>query len=317
MDRELREELGKVGVLSTSDVPSQYHEAAFLTGKIPFRISPFDSRVSYGMYVPPKHYNHQKPLPLLVYIHGTRRNTSAIHNELISFAQATPCALLAPLFPVGLDGPNDINSYQLLRSQTLQADTVLSSILDEVAYIWPGIETKKIFLMGFSGGGQFAHRFLYLHPERLAAISIGSPGSVTYLDQHPWPKGVGNVASLFGRPVSFETVRQVPIQLVVGGSDTALTGGSGLYIWLLKMKSQRSASEDPTSVKEQYEPSLRVKSRLDVLPQLQAQWKEEGINSQLDIVEGVAHRSTRVQDIVLKFIQPLMKTAAENLTVSG
>jgi poly(3-hydroxybutyrate) depolymerase len=221
MDRDLREELGKVGVLTTSDVPSRFREAAFQTGKIPFRISSIDPRVSYGMYIPPEHYDHQKPLPLLIYIHGTRRNISAIHQELVSFAQVTPCALLAPLFPVGLDGPNDINSYQLLRSHTLQADAVLLSILDEIAHIWPGIETKKIFLMGFSGGGQFAHRFLYIHPERIAAISIGSPGSVTQLDQQLWPKGVNDVASLFGKSVSKDIIQQVPIQLVVGGSDTA------------------------------------------------------------------------------------------------
>ncbi len=72
-------------------------------------------------------------LPLLVYIHGTRRRISAVDSDddLVPFAEATPCAILAPLFPVGLDGPNDLDSYKLVRSKTLRSDLALLAMLDE------------------------------------------------------------------------------------------------------------------------------------------------------------------------------------------
>lgn len=38
-------------------------------------------------------------------------------------------------------------------------DLLLLQMLEEVSICWPGIDTRKFFLAGFSGGGQFAHRF--------------------------------------------------------------------------------------------------------------------------------------------------------------
>ena len=49
---------------------------------------------------------------------------------------------------------------------------------------------------GFSGGAQFAHRFLYIHPGRLRAVSLGAPGLVTMLDEtRAWWVGTGGMAS--------------------------------------------------------------------------------------------------------------------------
>jgi len=64
----------------------------------------------------------------------------------------------------------------------MRFDLLLLAMLDEVADFWPGIQTEKVYMMGFSRGGQFIHRFLLLHPERLYAVSIGAPGRPTMLD---------------------------------------------------------------------------------------------------------------------------------------
>jgi poly(3-hydroxybutyrate) depolymerase len=107
-------------------------------------------------------------------VHGTARTWTAIYEEeLISFADRTPCAILAPLFPASLNGPNDLDSYKKLHSPSLRSNLALLSVLDEIAPRWPEIRTDKIFMVGFSGGGQFPHRFLYLYPERLAAVGVG------------------------------------------------------------------------------------------------------------------------------------------------
>lgn len=303
--------------LTTSNVPPQFLYSAFLLGHVPWQSLSSDPRVSYGIYVPAKQYNpelvagsdDEKKLPLLVYIHGTRRMVSAIQKDgdLISFAESTPCAVLAPLFPAGLDGPNDLDSYKLLRSKTLRSDQALWSILDEVAHRWPGISTKKVFLMGFSGGGQFAHRLLYLYPERVAAVSAGAPGMATVLDDaKKWPAGVADVESLFGKRVQKDLIRQVQIQLVVGSEDNALHGGEEFWEWVREMKARMKKTTTVDSENKEKEGEglgdMR-KGRLDTLRELQALWKQDNIEARLDIVEGMAHEEGPARQIVLEFLR--------------
>ncbi|KAL7917678.1 hypothetical protein ACQKWADRAFT_324452 [Trichoderma austrokoningii] len=199
-------------LLSTAQVPPEFLKPTYMIGKIPRQAVLSEPRVSYSLYIPPQHYKNTlraqidsssqaalRKLPLLVFVHGTLRDDSYADKGLISFAESTPCAIMAPLFPAGLDGPTDLDSYKLLRSPTLRSDLALLDMLNEVAHRWPGIDTTKIFLMGYSGGAQFAHRFLYLYPERLAAVSIGAPGSVTILDHSAfWPAGIADTEELFG-----------------------------------------------------------------------------------------------------------------------
>ncbi|KAH9995004.1 alpha/beta-hydrolase [Xylariaceae sp. FL0662B] len=298
--------------ISTAEVPSQFLTAALLLGHIPQTALASDPRVSYALYVPPEHYSENAritsivaKLPLLVSVHGTRRNISNIY-DLVPFAQSIPCAVLVPLFSAGLDGPNDIDSYKVLRSKTLRSDLALLAMLDEVAYRWPGIETKKVFLMAFSGGGQFAHRFLYLYPERLAAVSIGAPGSVTLLDdQLDWPAGIKNVEDLFGRTVQKHLIREVLVQLVVGGADVDLPGGMEFWAWLQERKGWHKDVDDE---KRSVNGILPIRQgRIHTLQHLRDTWKETGIETQMVVVDGVAHEAKGVRNTVLRFLRPLMQ----------
>lgn len=289
--------------LSTADIPKQFLKTAFLLGHVPVKALASDPRVSYAMYIPPNHYEAgSSRLPLLVSVHGTGRNLSGLYGEeLVSFANSTPCAILAPLFPAGLDGPNDLDSYKTLSSSTFRSDLALFSMLEEVAQRWPGIQTDKIFLMGFSGGGQFAHRFLYLYPERLAAVSVGAPGRVTKLDDRKkWPVGIADVDALFNRPVNKERIRQVPIQLIIGSADDKVHGGTEFWDWVQQFKKKdNDGSLEPMT-----------QSRLQSVRELQALWKEDGIESDLEVVDGVAHESDKVRKNVLRFLRPLMEAAS-------
>ena len=97
-------------------------------------------------------------------------------------------------------------------------------MVDEVADRYQ-VDAGRFLLFGFSGGGHFAHRFLYLHPERLLAASIGAPGAVTLLDpDRPWPAGVAGTEEEFGRTVDPSAVAAIPVHLVIGADDTDLTG---------------------------------------------------------------------------------------------
>ncbi|KAI1397288.1 alpha/beta-hydrolase [Hypoxylon fuscum] len=295
--------IGMDGALTTANVPAKFLEDIYFVGHVPLMVLQVDPRISYALYVPKSHYNPDPnnngstnstavKLPLLVYVHGTGRNTVAIYNELVPFADSTPCAILAPVFPAGMDGPNDIDSYKELQSKSLRSDLGLLSVLEEVAYRWPGIETEKVFMMAFSGGGQFAHRFLYLYPGRLAAISVGAPGRPTYLDGgQDWPVGVADVEILFNKTVHTDLIGDIPIQLVVGSKDVELHGSQEFWEWEREVLG--SGGLPPMN-----------ETRLESMKKLHASLEQAGIMSQLDIVEGVAHNETGVRETVLQFLQP-------------
>ncbi|KAI1770495.1 alpha/beta-hydrolase [Hypoxylon cercidicola] len=285
--------IGMDGALTTASVPEIFLEDVYFVGHVPLMALQVDPRISYALYVPKSHYNpdpsgegsNSSKLPLLVYIHGTGRSIAAIYSELVPFAETTPCAILAPLyvkitvfffrfsslarFPAGMDGPNDIDSYKELRSESLRSDLGLSSVLDQVAYRWPGIETAKVIMMGFSGGGQFAHRFLYLYPERLAAVSVGAPGRPTFLDDtQDWPVGVADVETVFNRTLSRESIGDVPIQLVVGNQDVELHGDN--EFWECQREVLGSGGLPPMN-----------ETRLESMQTLHTSLEQAGIASQL------------------------------------
>ncbi|KAI1657695.1 alpha/beta-hydrolase [Daldinia decipiens] len=299
-------------LLSASVVPLKFRKNALLTGHIPYKSLASDPRVSYTIYVPAEAYNQRHPdgagpgpnkLPLLVAVHGTRRDVFNVY-DLVPFAESTPCAVLLPLFPTGLDGPNDIDSYKLYRSKTLRPDLALLSMLDEVATKWPAIETDKIFLMGFSGGGQFSHRFLYLYPERLAAVSAGAPGRATFLDEDQnWPAGIKDAESVFGKAVNKELIKKVPIHLVVGDQDADIHGGDEFWAWVKKYLGQPGEESGPQIIKQ---------GRFKTIHDLQDSWKHEGIESKLDVVPGVAHNARGVRSVVLDFMLPQIQKKLGN-----
>ncbi|KAF2265032.1 poly hydrolase [Lojkania enalia] len=294
--------------ISTSDVPPKYLEAAKFVGQIPRRVLKADPRVSYALYIPPKFYNPNPAknssipkLPLLINIHGTSRDVSSLNGKLEKFADETPCAVLSPLFPANVVGPNDLDSYKVLSADGilgLRSDLAVMSMMEEIAYIWPGVDMDKVYLMGFSGGGQFVHRFMYLYPELLKAVSVGAPGRVTYLnDTERWPSGTADVPSLFeGRTVRKDLIRALPIQLVVGSKDNVVVGNADFWAWVRNATGVENALEKMD------------KGRLDTIKELQKLWKDNGIDSQLDIVEGIGHDGNGAMATQLGFMQPLMRT---------
>ncbi|OJJ47730.1 hypothetical protein ASPZODRAFT_141300 [Penicilliopsis zonata CBS 506.65] len=301
---------------TTAQIPPQFLRAAFMVGHVPQKALASDPRISYALYVPPEHYKNPtgdastrgKPLPLLVHVHGTRRSLALMHRQLPQFADATGCAVVAPLYPAGLDGPNDLDSYKQLCSPSLRSDLALLSILEEIAHRWPGIATDKVYLMGFSGGGQFAHRFLYLHPERLHAVSVGAPGRVTLLDdQQAWPRGVADVEEVFQLKFHPERLREVEIQLVCGSEDVELHGSNEFRTWVQQhvKAGRRSGDDNDDGGAVPY----MDKGRLGSLRDLETSWNKHAIQSQFDVVDGVAHSSEGVCKCVLGFLRSQIQKA--------
>lgn len=299
-------------ILGTADIPQKYWKDARLIGQVPFIASIYDQRISYCMYVPSAHYSlepaPEAKLPLVVHVHGSLRKPETCRDSLIELADRTGSAILAPLFPIGLDDPNEIHAYKRMSFKGTRYDNILLAIIDEVALRWPGIDTQKFFLLGFSGGGQFSMRFFYLHPNKLEAVSIGAPGLVTSLDDnHPWPLGIKNVGEHFeGLSVDLHALKQVEaIQLAIGADDEQEVGG-GLVQWM-RNKSQNSSS-DKLDAEDTRALDKALRSRKEAIFKLNERMQSLGLNTEVTVVDNATHESAKVLPYMIDFIERRVET---------
>lgn len=314
-DNKSRKEINGL-TLDPTELPAHLLRAAYLVGKIPFRACLSDQRVSYTLYIPEqyckvhkalrnKHLDDLPPrLPLVVNIHSTRRDAVACRDSLIDFADEHGVAVLAPMFPAALDGVFNLDSYKVLRTKKIQADLVLIDILNEISHMWSGICTDPIVLMGFSGGAQFVHRFMYLYPERISAVAIAAPGSVTKLSPEPWPQGTENIGEVFAeQDIYLDVVQQIQdICLFVGERDDEEARGpeAELREWLSKRLGDASALLGGASKSQT---KSRPESRLELLQQLQDNWFQKGIDCELEIVPDAGHNYTALVPAMIEWLE--------------
>jgi poly(3-hydroxybutyrate) depolymerase len=169
----------------------------------------------YVLYVP-KSYDGSARYRLLVVVHGASRDVQEYAKQFTDFADEKRYIILAPYFP-----PDD--RFQQLgigeKEKTIRFDERLLGLVSEIGGRL-NVEQARFDLFGFSAGGQFAHRFLYLHPERLRSVVVASPGTVTIpKERYDWPAGFGDLDDLANVRVDLERVRQVRVMLVIGRDD--------------------------------------------------------------------------------------------------
>lgn len=233
----------------------------------------FDQRFSYCLYVPARYEESDAEYPIVVAVHGSGRGAQHYRRELAELAEAHQCIILAPLFPCGIIEPRELDNYKFIKFHDIRFDRVLLAMVDEVAEIYR-VSTNRLLIHGFSGGGQFAHRFLYLHPDRLAAVSIGAPGRVTLLDDSlPWWLGTEDFAREFGIEPDLHSLKQVAVQMIVGADDTDT--------WEITM-TRNSPRWMPGS-------NDSGATRIERLMSLRDSFLRNGIAVQFDLVPGVAH----------------------------
>jgi len=155
-------------------VASQAAKSVYHLGATTVYSHTADSRFAYTLYVPASIEDPERPVDLVVSLHGSTRAMEIYRNGFAEFGRWNDCVILSPLFPVGVLGDGNGDGYKQLVEGDIRYDQVL---LDMVASV--GQKYNRRFdtfaLFGYSGGGQFSHRFCYLHPEKLWAASIGAP----------------------------------------------------------------------------------------------------------------------------------------------
>ena len=178
------------------DLPAGHPGRRLLSGHTPWFAAQADPRFAYSLYVPKDLRDDEPPLRLWVFVHGTGRRTVLYLDGFAELARAERAVVLTPLFPVGINGPDDVDNYKTLESGEVRYDELLLGMVEEAGHRW-NVDTSTFFLHGFSGGGQFANGFVRAHPERLSAVSIGAPGRTELPTVAP----------------------PVPVQVVVGALD--------------------------------------------------------------------------------------------------
>lgn len=172
-----------------------------------------DPKQEYFLYVPRKGC---KGSSVFITVHGVKRMAKEHAGEFAPFAERYGVVLVAPLFP-----KDRFCDYQRLglNGKSVRADLALNRIIEEVGFL-TGAYTDKLFMFGYSGGGQFVHRYAMAYPQKPKRIVVAAPGWYTFPDYKAnYPLGIKKVQGL--RNVTFDPARflSIPACVMVGERD--------------------------------------------------------------------------------------------------
>ncbi|MDY6838408.1 MAG: hypothetical protein SWH78_10570 [Thermodesulfobacteriota bacterium] len=185
-----------------------------------------DGQLFY-LYVPGRVIAEPTAARILVSVHGyTGSRTNARGRAKVrtyaeywtDLADEKGWVVLAPHF----DERRFNKDYQRLNPSGLRADLRLNALVDEVGKMLPGIPTAPILVFGFSGGGQFVHRYLTFSPERVDRAVCGAPGWYLWQDPTlPYPVGTARKTLPCGLRPRWRQLCGAKVLLIVGERDIA------------------------------------------------------------------------------------------------
>ncbi len=179
------------------------------------RVLESDPSQEYLAYVP---RGAGERAPLFVAIHGMSRNADQQARLLSAYCDMYGAVLLAPVFSA-----EQFPDYQRLgrRGRGRRADLALNAIVAETVEA-TGAAGDRFYLFGYSGGAQFAHRYLMAHPHRVAGAVIAGCGWYTLPDPtRRFPYGTRMSRKLPEVHFDAEEFLSVPVTVMVGTDDNA------------------------------------------------------------------------------------------------
>lgn len=152
---------------------------------------------------------------IVVLMHGISENACELVLRFASQAEEAGAVLVAPLMRRAVFG-----QYQQLIDprRGIRSDLALEDILHSVR-LDIGLDAAPFDIFGFSGGGQFAHRFALLHPRAVRSCVVVAPGWFTFPDDRaPYPEGLARVPDCLP-PLDEAAVCTIPFHVIVGDQD--------------------------------------------------------------------------------------------------
>jgi len=173
-----------------------------------------ESTPSYFEYVPRR---IDPGAPMLVSVHGISQNARE-HAELFApHAERHGVVVVAPVFD-----PQRFAGFQRLGAGKGRgrADRFLTHVVEDVRRRL-GLTSARFAMFGFSGGGQFAHRYALLHPRRVRSLIVAAPGWYTFPDEElPYPLGVAHNRRYPHARCRLGAFLRIPVRILVGDRDT-------------------------------------------------------------------------------------------------
>jgi pimeloyl-ACP methyl ester carboxylesterase len=198
-------------------------------GAVIKRTTPPPQKYDYYLYVPSSYAadpHETQTNRLLVVVHGLSRDAELQARLFAPLADSRGVAIVAPLFDEAR-----FSGYQQLAAggkTPVRADDALDMILAD-AKRTIGIDPGRFALFGYSAGGQFAHRYAMVHPERVDRLAVGAAGWYTFPDpSYDYPQGVAtsppSPPGSPSRPLDLAPFWRIPVLVAVGENDTSRGG---------------------------------------------------------------------------------------------
>ena len=187
-------------------------ETPLSTGEVHCLSLRSDPEQLYYLYLPANVNSNTK---IFVSVHGISRNAESHARRNIKRAEKRNVVIVAPLFT-----KQRFPDYQRLgRTGGLRADYKLLDILDEVKEK-VGLNAQRFYLFGYSGGGQFVHRFAMAHPDKVARVAIGAAGWYTPPNEcRRFPYGLRSDPKLPDLHFDIQKIVKIPACVIVGELD--------------------------------------------------------------------------------------------------
>ncbi len=97
------------------DIPADHPGRSVVSGRTPLWASQVDQRFSWCLYVPTRYDDNGPPHRVVVGIHGNLRDVTATRVNLVELGEDTGTVVVTPLFPWGVERPNDVQNLETVR----------------------------------------------------------------------------------------------------------------------------------------------------------------------------------------------------------
>ena len=178
------------------------------------------------VYVPEKLFRHpEHQARVLAIFHGDDgiydddESNNAVIDLLFmwrSFADRQGWILVAPKFRES----QYRNDHQRFNVGAKRSDLAFNQWMDKLADSALNVDVKQLYLFGFSGGGQFVHRYAAFYPNRVAAAVASSSGWYLWPDTNiAYPVGIKEGSYPADLSPSFTDLCRGNLLTVVGEGD--------------------------------------------------------------------------------------------------
>jgi dienelactone hydrolase len=156
-------------------------------------------------------------------------------KQNVQIADRLGVALLTPVFPRPQTDWKiythalDRDAMTTGKKEFARFDLQLIAMIDDARAQLAGEKLKfdkRVLMLGWSASAMFVNRFTFLHPKRVKAATVGSPGGwaiapVASFKEKTlrYPIGIGDLKTISGEKFDLENLRKVPLFIFLGGED--------------------------------------------------------------------------------------------------